>query len=358
MGLTLKKRREIIYDFVQYAQLPQNKLKGKLQNELGQLGYKAKAKDGFVFARGDIPVMLVAHMDTVHIAPPKNIWFSYDMDKITSNEGIGGDDRCGVYIIMEILKKTKLRPNILFVEDEEIGGIGSRKFITRYREDNLDLDYIIEIDRRGKDDSVFYDLDNDDFEDYVNSFGFITSWGSYTDICELCPHFKVAGVNLSSGYYNPHTKSEYVVISEMIDIKNKVIKMLKEYKNKDYRHKWEWKENMCSGYDYIYYGHNYDIQNWVSKYNEKNKLTNPYYVDLEDDKYSDIHKKDYCDYCGLLEEDTTETDWGEIICEECAKMYGLKHCVLCGKLTYNNTSVCDECKETLKKKAQEEFDTF
>lgn len=355
MILTKKKRKEMIYDFISYAQLSQEKLKGRLQNELGSLGYKAKGKDGFVFARGDIPVLLVAHMDTVHRALPKNIWFSYDLDKITANEGIGGDDRCGIYIIMDILKKTKLRPNILFAEDEEIGGIGSRKFITRYREDNLDLDYIIEIDRRGKDDSVFYDLDNEEFEDYINSFGFITSWGSYTDICELCPHFKVAGVNLSSGYYNPHTTSEYVVLSEMLDIKNKVIKMLKEYYNNDYRHKWEWKENIYSGYDYVYYGYNYDRPSWVSKYNEENKLTNPYYVDLEDDKYSDVRKRDYCDYCGLLKDNTYDTELQETICEDCAEKYGMKHCVLCGQYTHNNTAVCEDCKLILQKQAKKEM---
>lgn len=346
--MTQKKKKEMIYDFISYAQLTQEKLKGKLQNELSELGYKVKAKDGFVFGRGNIPIMLVAHMDTVHRELPKNIWFSMDLDKITANEGIGGDDRCGIYIIMEILKNTNLRPHILFAEDEEIGGIGSRKFTTRYRSDNLDLDYIIEIDRKGKDDSVFYDLDNEEFEDYVNSFGFSTSWGSYTDICELCPHFKVAGVNLSSGYYNQHFKDEYVVFNQMIDTKNKVINMLKDYENTNYRKKWEWKET-----DYKYgYGYGYG-RDWVAKYNKEN-ATNPYKY-VFDDEQDNTLKKDYCDYCGLLKNNVGETELGEQICEDCAKQYGLYRCVLCGQFTYNNTSVCEDCQIVVKAQAEKEM---
>ena len=54
--------------------------------------------------------------------------------------------------------KGGLRPSILFTTDEEIGGLGASSF-TLYQ-DNLDINYIIQLDRRGKNDVVRYDDDN------------------------------------------------------------------------------------------------------------------------------------------------------------------------------------------------------
>lgn len=56
--------------------------------------------DGFLYAIGDIPLMLVAHMDTV-FDPPKNLIYENTLDKLYNQDGgLGGDDRCGIYAIM------------------------------------------------------------------------------------------------------------------------------------------------------------------------------------------------------------------------------------------------------------------
>ena len=57
--------------------------------------------DGYVYAKGTFPVMLVAHMDTVHKQLPTAI--DNINGRISSPQGIGGDDRCGVFIIMNIV---------------------------------------------------------------------------------------------------------------------------------------------------------------------------------------------------------------------------------------------------------------
>ena len=62
---------------------------------------------------------------------------------------------------------------------------------------------------------MFYSCANDEFEDFITKEFYKTAYGSYSDICEVAPALGCAAVNLSCGYYKPHTKNEYVILSEM-----------------------------------------------------------------------------------------------------------------------------------------------
>ena len=81
---------------------------------------------------GDIPVMLVAHLDTVHHEQVKHICKSEDGNIIMSPEGIGGDDRCGVYALMEVYRTMPegMKPYLLFTCDEETGDLWKRCITT------------------------------------------------------------------------------------------------------------------------------------------------------------------------------------------------------------------------------------
>ena len=59
----------------------------------------------------------------------------------------------------------------------------------------------------------------------------ITNFGSFSDISFLCPAWEVAGVNLSVGYYNEHSNSEYLCVGQLFDIIEKVKLMLKDVEN-------------------------------------------------------------------------------------------------------------------------------
>ncbi len=131
---------------------------------------------------------------------------------------IGGDDRCGIYMILEIIKTHKC--SVLFCEDEEIGGVGSRKFIKNkdLLEEISELKYMIELDRAGKYDAVFYDCNNIDFSSFIiNNTGYLETFGSFSDISILAPAAGIAAVNLSCGYYKSHTELEEVVVEEMLN---------------------------------------------------------------------------------------------------------------------------------------------
>ena len=212
--------------------LPDTELKSALWFDLQSRGYNPDNMyhtNDFLYAEGDAPYMLVAHLDTVHKELPSVICYSRDGNYIMSPQGIGGDDRCGVYIILSLLNRLSFKPYILFTMGEEKGCIGAKAFIKFMSDDPYsipDLKFIVEYDRKGDKDCVFYRCGNKDFEKFVEGFGFKTALGSCSDICHIAPEFGCAAVNLSSGYYNPHTQHEYVCMADMHNTIDASFKML------------------------------------------------------------------------------------------------------------------------------------
>ena len=202
----------------------QETLKKVLYKFLKQHYKKVTYHEDFILAQGTIPIALVAHMDTVFKAPPKEIFYDRKKNVMWSPTGMGADDRAGVFSIIQIIKDG-YRPHVIFTTDEEIGCIGAEE-LSYFPCPFKDLCYIIQLDRRNSNDCVFYDCDNPAFEKYVESFGFVTAWGSFTDICELCPQWGIAGVNLSVGYRDEHTTSEILFVGQMFSTIEKVKKML------------------------------------------------------------------------------------------------------------------------------------
>jgi hypothetical protein len=192
--------------FEEIVRKSQSALKQALLSELRKRGYKTYTKKGFLYAKGSLPILLVAHLDTVHKEPIKTICYSQDRKIIMSPQGIGGDDRAGVFMILEIIKKHPC--HVLFCEDEEIGGGGAHAFV--HSKMKPDVNFIVELDRRGTNDAVFYDCDNPDFTDHVCGFGFREAVGSFSDISVIAPHLGIAAVNISAGYFYEHTRYEYV----------------------------------------------------------------------------------------------------------------------------------------------------
>ena len=194
------------------------------------------SKGNFILVKGVAPVMLVAHLDTVHEEPVHDICISADGNILMSPQGIGGDDRCGCFALVKIYKSAQVKPWLLFTCDEEIGGIGAKKFCLAHKQKQLpkEIDsfkFIIELDRRGANDAVFYHCDNTDFETYITSKGFKTAQGSFSDILLIAPELGIAAVNLSSGYHHAHTRHEYINRAELDSIIAKVVDIIGDYPN-------------------------------------------------------------------------------------------------------------------------------
>lgn len=248
--------------FTKLLKMSQTEIKSYLKSYLLSVGYKKVIdEDGFLFAKGDVDILLTAHMDTTPTVggkkriAPKVIYTSPE-GIVSSPQGIGGDDRCGIYIITEIIKETKC--SVLFCEDEEIGCVGSTKFSkSKYLKQITNMRYMIEVDRKGKSDLVFYDCDNPDFEDFLldNLPDYKTEWGTCSDISVLMEMSGVAGVNISSGYYNEHHIDETINLADMENtlkaIKNLVKLDSESFEFIDAYENWDWNNK-----GYTYYGHN------------------------------------------------------------------------------------------------------
>jgi hypothetical protein len=211
-------------EFVNICKKSQKDLKSYAYARLSKTHSKVIADRGYIFAQGSFPVLLVAHLDTVHINLPTEILYDTETGAISAKNGIGGDDRCGVYMILEIVKKHNC--SVLFCEDEEIGGIGAKDFTESKLAKGLSFNYIIELDRKGSNDAVFYDCGNDEFTKFITKSFYKKAYGTFSDISIIAPALKCAAVNLSCGYYKAHTKDEYVVFSQMIQCIKEVCKIL------------------------------------------------------------------------------------------------------------------------------------
>jgi len=168
----------------------------------------------YLYALGDIPVALVAHLDTVHPFAPYEIFRDSEKGVIWSPEGIGADDRAGVYSIHKLLRQG-LRPSVIFCTGEEKGGIGASAFVLNFPAPLVPTNFIIELDRCGSNDMVFYDCDNPEFESFIGTYGFELQYGSFSDISIIAPVWGIAAVNLSIGYEDEHTYSERLYYREM-----------------------------------------------------------------------------------------------------------------------------------------------
>jgi di/tripeptidase len=189
----------------------------------------------YILAEGNIPIALVAHMDTVFDDDDieRDFLFRYANGKMYHPDGAGFDDKAGILSIFKILEDGYL-PHVIFTTNEEIGSLGAKKLVEDMPECPFnDLKYVIELDRANEYDCVFYLCENEEFISYVESFGFVKAFGSFTDIRHICPAWNVAGTNLSIGYKDEHTKNETLNINAMFDTISKVKKMLDDCSNVD-----------------------------------------------------------------------------------------------------------------------------
>lgn len=254
-----EKNKRINSTFIKICKMNKVQLKKYLEKELSKYYKNVISQDGFLYVKGKDKICLTAHMDTVHAENVIDYYVYKEEGKtiVSSPQGIGGDDRCGIFMIMKILERTKMRPTIIFCEDEEIGCVGSTKFTrTKFIKDLEKMYFLIELDRKGNKDLVYYSDANKEFHEYLeNLTEYEAAWGTCSDISTLSPVCGISSVNISCGYYNAHTTSEYVVLEEMENSIETTIKIMKDGLKK--KEQYEYKTRTYSfsrndDYDYIY----------------------------------------------------------------------------------------------------------
>lgn len=310
----------------QFFQLQQSSLLKVMKQYLKNKYSQVICTDKYLIAIGDIPIGLIAHLDTVFKNSPQNIFYDRVKNVMWSSEGLGADDRAGVYAILQIVKNG-LRPTIIFTTDEELGCVGALEVIKDFPVAPTELKYIIELDRRGSNDCVFYECNNPKFNEYVESFGFITNFGSFSDISVICPQWKVAGVNLSIGYYNEHSVSEILHVGQMYDTIKKVRHMLEN-------------ANTAESFEYI---ENLNYSKWFKKNwgwpnDEDDFGWDPSYGISKEDWDAFMEPQSKCNQCGKWDYDynqfPTKTKDGKTVffCSDCISNHKHIHwCKTCGE---------------------------
>ena len=229
MTLKEKLQKLVILD----EQQLKNSLYDKLQNYYDKKDIYYL--NGGIIVKGKDSSTLVAHLDLHRIIDKEHedkTIIELNEDEVYCETGIGGDDRCGVLVILQLLSKG-YRPSIIFSEQEEIGRVGTNKLINN----NLDLlkdvtstsPYLLGLDRKGFNEVVFYGCNNREFKQYIKrSFGLKEEIGTYNDVSDLEPALNKAICNVSVCYYHPHSEQEIVNLKELSKMMHIIEGMVKD----------------------------------------------------------------------------------------------------------------------------------
>ncbi len=171
---------------------------------------------------------LAAHLDTVHpIEEHYSIrqeeeWVFSLSSQTGSPIGIGGDDKVGVFLALEMLRQSDTLKAVFF-SNEEVGCLGSRKAQMPFFQD---CKAVIQCDRRGNQDVVRTTQAGVSF--FGNGFSRLIAsvikkhgyrffdTGGITDVLQLKQKGLAAPVtNLSCGYYHPHSIHERVNVLDV-----------------------------------------------------------------------------------------------------------------------------------------------
>jgi len=188
----------------------------ELFNYFMTLGPKAIRGETFVYVPGSTRMpLLVAHADTVHLELPKLILLDEKKGILSSPTGLGADDRAGVYGILCLHASLDPKPGLLLCDEEESGGIGAYDASWDIADHLRPYPFMIELDRKGSGECVFYNDESQAFIEYIESFGFKEDYGIFSDVMFLGEGLRKTSVNLSIGFERAHTLGEYLDLRSM-----------------------------------------------------------------------------------------------------------------------------------------------
>ena len=236
----------------------------------------SKDKIGNIYAtkgNADMYPTMVCHMDTVHnindhavVFQHQDVLFAIDT-KSYERYGIGGDDKVGVFVTLEMLLKFDNFKAVFFV-DEEIGCIGSSACDFTFFEDST---FVLQCDRRGKSDFVTTisgtKLSNDELhnhiDDLLKKYDRKLTSGGMTDVEQIAEKTDVQVANMSCGYYDPHSDNEYIKISEVFATADFCYEVLSKTDNQLWRMPNE--DRFAYTYGNRFGGYNYFHDDWYDE---------------------------------------------------------------------------------------------
>ena len=217
---------------------------------------------------------LVAHIDQVqsihsrdfHVIETKDIIFGYS-PKNKRLEGLGADDKNGVWVCLKCLLKYDNLKVAFFVgeEVEEVGCVGSSKADMDFFKD---VRFVIQCDRRGSSDLIASicstEIASKEFIEATGheAFGYHLEEGMMTDVLTLKENgLAVSCVNISCGYYDPHSDHEFTIKKDLLNCLSFVENIIDNC-TETYPHEYDYKMGGFYGFDdyfYEYYDELYEL---------------------------------------------------------------------------------------------------
>lgn len=212
--------------------------------------------------KSDIYPCIASHIDQVQTRHA-NDFQVYDTGEILfgyspshrEQQGLGADDKNGIWIALKCLKKYDCIKCAFFV-GEEIGCVGSHACDIKFFDD---CRFVVQCDRRGNSDFItdisWTSLCSEQFvkDAQIEKFGYHEESGMMTDVETLRDRGVICSCcNMSCGYYNPHTDEEITHKGDLLNCLA-LVEHIIENCTADYTHI---AESKYSGYyDDFYYGH-------------------------------------------------------------------------------------------------------
>jgi tripeptide aminopeptidase len=216
--------------------------------------YLTKGRDRVTL--GEYYPCVVSHIDTVHRSHIDLIENNRRLDIVDkgngdliaynplTNEqtGIGGDDKCGVFVCLSLFLEMDILKGAFFVE-EEIGMLGSKEADPEFFKN---VGYAIQFDAPSANwvtevcsGVKIFDSSFKDKIKTVLSEGGYTNFSNdpFTDVNQLSQKFEFNCLNLGCGYYEQHRDSEYVVVDEVKKSLHMGIKLIHHLGVADYLRK-------------------------------------------------------------------------------------------------------------------------
>lgn len=183
-------------------------------------------------------VLWSSHTDTVHTKSDKQrVLYGAGIlslsDKSMDSACLGADCTAGVWLMVQMIRRGV--PGLyIFHSAEEIGGVGSRYIATKTPELLDGIDYAIAFDRRGYSSVITHQggrCASDKFAKALaaqlstktngfttDSTGTFTDTANYTSLVPEC-------TNLSVGYFNAHTPAEYLDVTFLVHLLERVCQL-------------------------------------------------------------------------------------------------------------------------------------
>ena len=188
-------------------------------DNLGNLYVRKGESDTYPTVVSHIDQVQKIHSRDFQAVETKEIIFGFSLSNVQM-EGLGADDKNGIWIALKCLQKYPAVKCVFFV-GEEIGCVGSEGCDMSFFDDSR---FVLQCDRRGGHDLIWNiggwtQLCSPEFLDSIGyeAFGYKKELGMMTDVEALKNRgLKVSAVNMSCGYYRPHTDEEFTIKSELL----------------------------------------------------------------------------------------------------------------------------------------------